>query len=115
MKAQTFFKQLTLVSLGVSVALSFLHIFKIFREHFWISFLSVVFFMIFSVIFYWIGAKSAQSPNNNAFTVVIMAFVFGKMLFSILLIFIYLLYDTCMSYSYSIPKIVNFTVKRKSK
>ena len=85
----TFFKQLALTSLGVGAILSILHCMTNLKEHYAISLMSIVFFVVLSILVYIVGLKAVQNSNIHTFTSVIIAFVFGKMLFSVVFIVVY--------------------------
>lgn len=54
-----------------------------------IFFLSILFFVCFSILTYRLGHSAAESSNKFAFTQVTFLFLFGKLLFSIVLLVIY--------------------------
>lgn len=89
MSIGTFLKQLSLLSIGVGLFLFGLHYTTTLKEHYTISIVSIVFFVVFSGFVYLIGVKSAKNENKHVFTGVIIAFVFGKMFFSVLLVVLY--------------------------
>ena len=57
-----------------------------FQDIFWIS---IVFFFLFSILTYRLGYSAAHSGNKFAFTQVTFLFLFGKLLFSIVILIAY--------------------------
>jgi len=86
---KTFIFQLAKTTFLVTILLYGLHLFPVLKDYQRLSWSSCVFFVILSVFTYAIGAKAAVSPNKNAFTAVIMGFLFFKMMLSIAFLVIY--------------------------
>lgn len=51
--------------------------------------ISILFFVAFSVLTHWLANSAAHSSNKFAFTQVTFLFLFGKLLFSVLLLVVY--------------------------
>lgn len=51
--------------------------------------ISILFFVAFSILTYWLADNAARSKNKFAFTQVTFLFLFGKLLFSVLILVVY--------------------------
>ncbi|MFT4664555.1 MAG: Zn-dependent protease with chaperone function [Polaribacter sp.] len=51
--------------------------------------ISIFFFVAFSVLTYWLADSAAHSSNKFAFTQATFLFLFGKLLFSVLILVVY--------------------------
>jgi hypothetical protein len=51
-----------------------------------IFFISILFFVSFSIVTYMLGKQAAESTNKFAFTNLTLVFLFGKLLFSVVII-----------------------------
>ncbi len=51
--------------------------------------ISILFFVAFSMLTYWLADSAAHSNNKFAFTQVTFLFLFGKLLFSVLILVVY--------------------------
>lgn len=54
-----------------------------------LSWVSVAFFVVISIMMYYAGYRAALSENKYQFTNVVMGFTFGKMMLSVLIILAY--------------------------
>jgi len=54
-----------------------------------IFFISILFFVVFSIITYGLAHTAAHSSNKFAFTHVTFLFLFGKLFFSVLILIVY--------------------------
>lgn len=84
-----FFSKLGFLSLTLGLMLFGLHQFPAFQPHYLLSWVSCIFFVVFSILIYAIGYKAANHEDKHLFTSVILGFVFGKMFLSILMLVIY--------------------------
>ncbi len=50
---------------------------------------SILFFVLFSIVVYWLAGKAARSTNKYSFTHVTFLFIFGKLLFSVIIVLAY--------------------------
>ena len=89
MNQRKFFIQLAVLSLGVSLILFLLHLIPFFQSDQLLSWSSWVFFILFTVIVYFAAYKAALSENLHTFSSIIIAVVIGKMLFTVLIIVVY--------------------------
>ncbi len=85
------FYQLLLIVFGVSLllfqgAMSIFPNMSSYQNLFWIG---QTFFVVLSLVSFYIGKKLTQHPNKNAFSQFILMFILNKMLFSIAIIVIY--------------------------
>ena len=89
MSKKVFFKQLIIGSLILIVCLYFLHQIPLFQDFLDFSMISTLLFIIFCILMYFFGHAAALSTNKSAFTGIVLVSIFGKMLFSIILIVVY--------------------------
>ena len=89
MTPSKFYKQLGLITAGTVAILILLHSYTVFGETQVFSWLSLGFFFSLSLLMYLMGRKSAVSSDKNAFTTLIMVFIFSKMLLSVLIVVVY--------------------------
>ncbi|MCB0644436.1 MAG: hypothetical protein KDC44_22485 [Phaeodactylibacter sp.] len=89
MNPTQFYKQFILITIGTIALLILLHTFAGFKEFQVLSWLSLGFFFLVSWTMYTLGSRLAVSSNKNAFTSMVMVFVFAKMLLSVLIIAVY--------------------------
>ena len=90
MTPRQFYLQLIFVSAGTAVLLFFVNQLPSFHAYAFLSWLSVLFFILLSLLMYYAGRRAARSSNKHQFTNTIMAFTMGKMMICILLILGYL-------------------------
>lgn len=79
MKRRSFFVQLISITLVTGAVLAFMHIFQLFSPYQFFSLYSLLFLALVSIVMYFLAEKSAQSPDKNAFTRMLMVFSFVKM------------------------------------
>jgi len=89
MSKKNFFKQLGIGSAILIICLYFIHQLPVFQGFFDFSMISIVLFIIFCIGMYFFGYSAAVSTNKSAFTGIVLISIFGKMLFSIILIVVY--------------------------
>ena len=89
MTKRSFFNQLGGLSVGVAAFLIFLCFIPQFRVDISISWICWFFFIVFTIVVYYVAKGAASSANPHTFTTVIMGVVIGKMFFSILIILLY--------------------------
>ena len=75
-----FFIQLSLVSTTVALILLALHTIPKIALHQFVSWASLAMFILLSIIMYFTGKAAALSDNKNDFTLLIMGFIFGKLM-----------------------------------
>ena len=90
MTERSFFKQLVGLSSGIALLLVAFGFIPQIQADISVSWASWLFFIVFTIIVFFVAQNSAKSSNPHSFTTVIMGVVIGKMFFSILIIFIYI-------------------------
>ena len=106
----TFFKQLSLVSLFTLILMSILHLFPQIAIHCNFSWATCLFFILLSVLIFFIAYFAAYSSNKNAFTAVIMGFVFMKMILSVSFILVFMKIVEPVSHSFLIPFFIVYLI-----
>ncbi|MEM1320953.1 MAG: hypothetical protein AAGG75_11895 [Bacteroidota bacterium] len=86
MNRSRFLTQLVVGALGIAIVLFLVHLSPLFGQHQLLSWVSLAFFVSLSLIMYEVGYRAALSKNKNDFTNVVLLFMIGKMLFSVILI-----------------------------
>ncbi len=87
-----FYSRLTILSILVAILMAALLQTALLNPYLNITIGSIIFFVLLSIVVYHLGYRIAHMENKNAYTSFIMAFIFGKMLFSIMfLAFFYIL------------------------
>ena len=89
MSKKRFFKNLMGLSASLALILLLLPFIPFFEGHEIFSWLSLGFFILFTIGVYYIAEKAAQSPNLNTFSSVILGVIFLKMVFIIFIVLIY--------------------------
>jgi len=90
MLPKPFYTKLGLITVGTMLLLLAVHFFVApLQEAQGLSWLSIGFFFSLTVLMYELGRRLAVNPNKNAFTSMVMVFVFVKMLLSIFIIVVY--------------------------
>ncbi len=89
MSKTLFTKQLSLLSLLVAILLFALHYTPQIAPYSGISWLSLLLFILLSILMYYFGDQAAKSDNKHTFTNVVIGFMAGKMFISLMLIFLY--------------------------
>jgi len=89
MSKSLFFKYLISLSLGfvpIIIAQSFI---PVFQDHQVFSWVSLLFFILFTFGVFYLAEKAAQSPSLNIFSSVILGVIFIKMIFIIFIVLVY--------------------------
>lgn len=89
MKTNSFFFWLTLLTLILVSGLWFLHSLKGFDYFFDFSMICLAFFIFLSLVMFFLGKWAAASSNKNLFTAIVIFFVFGKLVFSLIILLTY--------------------------
>ena len=90
MTFRSFFLKLSLLTLITAGLLWGIHaLVPVLREHQLLSWLSMGFFFLLSLLMFLTGNATARSENRNMFTSAVLGFVFGKMALSLLIVIIY--------------------------
>lgn len=90
MPKRSFYNQLVGLSLGIAVLLLVLGFIPLFQIDISVSWISLLFFILFTVVVFYVAENAALSSNPHTFTSVIMGVVIGKMFFSIIIILVYI-------------------------
>lgn len=90
MTKRSFFNQLGGLSVGIALLLIILSFIPQIQADISVSWASWLFFVVFTIVVFYVAQKAALSSNPHTFTTVIMGVVIGKMFFSILIILIYI-------------------------
>ena len=89
MSHQKFYLQLAGLTIALIILALLTHFYPpigIYQDIFGIS---ILFYFLFSLLTYWLGHNAAQSTNKFAFTQVTFLFLFGKLLFSVIILISY--------------------------
>lgn len=86
MSRRSFYLQLTIVTGILALALFLLHRIEALQPYAGFSITSLAFFILISLVMYWIGLPAAQDKDRNAFTRLVLIFVFAKMALAVGLI-----------------------------
>ncbi len=89
MSRHSFLKQLGLGAIVLAILLFFLHQLPAFEPFQLLSWLSLAFFVLLSFLMYELGYRATFSSNKYAFTNIVIVFMVGKLLFSVILIVVY--------------------------
>jgi hypothetical protein len=103
MTKRSFFNQLGGLSVGVAALLIILNFLPQFQADIAVSWISWLFFILFTIAVFYIAQKAALGPNPHTFTTVIMGVVIGKMFFSVLIILLYVKLMTPESRYFLLP------------
>ena len=90
MPKRSFYNQLVGLSFGIAVLLVILSFIPLFQIDISVSWISLLFFILFTVVVFYVAENAALSSNPHTFTSVIMGVVIGKMFFSIIIILLYI-------------------------
>lgn len=90
MNKRSFFNQLGGLSVGIAVLLFSLNFIPQFKADIVVSWISWVFFILFTIAVFYKAQDAALSTNPHTFTSVIMGVVIGKMFFSVLIVLLYI-------------------------
>lgn len=90
MNPKSFFQNLFFVSAGTAIVLVSLHFMAPQAQQHWkFSIGSVLLFALVCTGLYYAGASTARSKNKHAFTNLVSASVFGKMVLALAALFVY--------------------------
>ncbi|MFK7806664.1 MAG: hypothetical protein AB8F74_02580 [Saprospiraceae bacterium] len=89
MSFQKFFRSLAGLTLGMILLAALSSFYPPLASYLDIFIISIVFFVVFSGVTFWLANNAAQSQNKFAFTQVTFLFLFGKLLFSVLILVVY--------------------------
>ena len=90
MTKRSFFNQLGGLSVRIALLLIILNFIPQIQADIAVSWLSWLFFIVFTIAVFFVAQKAALSANPHTFTTVIMGVVIGKMFFSVLIILLYI-------------------------
>lgn len=79
-----FYSTLAILSIIVSIGMALLLQTSLLQAYSGITAGSIIFFVLLSIVVYHLGFRIAHLENKNAFTSFIMAFIFGKMMLSLI-------------------------------
>ncbi len=91
MDKRNFFTQLTILSILLSISVYVLNIVPTFAAHSLFSWSVLAFFILLSIVMFFVGQKSAAKDNKNRFTNTVLMFTFVKLVAGVLAILIYYL------------------------
>lgn len=89
MTTKKFTAQLLSISFLTLLALSIFHSFPSFQPYWDLSILSLIFYILLSIIMFVFGSKTANNKNVNDFSQVVFASIIGKMFLTVVLVVIY--------------------------
>ncbi len=90
MSPQRFFKVLAAVTAGTAALLALLHLLvPAAREHWGLSIITLLVFVLLNVGLFYAGKSTNRSTNRMAFSGLISASVFGKMVLALAMLFVY--------------------------
>ena len=84
-----FFRHLAFITGGTGLLLAALHFLPTFSQHWPLSLLLLVVFPLVCIGLYYAGQSAVKSSNKVAFNGLVSGSVFGKMVLSLALLFIY--------------------------
>lgn len=89
MSERQFFWQLGLLSTGVCCIIGLLNFIPFFSTYQQLSWLSILLFVMISMTMYYLGRWAIEHSNKHLFTSLLYGFMGGKMLLSVILIYVY--------------------------
>ncbi len=89
MNRSRFFLQLSLITAGILAILFILQLFPEFSKSFLFSIASLACFVLLSLVMFFLAAKAAVSKDKNAFTSLVIGFIFGKLALAVVLVLAY--------------------------
>jgi hypothetical protein len=90
MSPRYFFKVLAAVTAGTAALLALLHLLvSAAREHWGLSIITLLVFVLLNVGLFYAGKSTARSTNRMAFSGLVSASVFGKMVLALAMLFVY--------------------------
>lgn len=110
MSVRQFTLQLLLVTLFVGVVLGLLSFLPVFARHQQLSWLSLILFIVISIIMYFTGRWGVNSENKTTFIGLMYAYMGGKMFLSIVLIMMYYYYIEPKSKLFILPFFVVYLI-----
>jgi hypothetical protein len=90
MTPKTFYSQLAIVSASVALILFILNSFELFASHQVFSWVSLLGFIIFCSLLYFVESKTVHAQDKSLFGKLFLMSIFFKMLFCVLLIIVYI-------------------------
>ncbi len=89
MSRRPFFTQLTLLTIIVALALLGLQFGSILQQATLFSWISLIFFFIFSIAIYFLAHRAVHSTSKYAFLNVVLGMTFSKMLLCVVIVLVY--------------------------
>lgn len=89
MKKQKFFILLSVVSIAVAILLLLMSRYAVFADYIDLSWGSLVFFVVFTILMFFLSEKAALSDNKNTFSNVVIGFIAGKLFVTVMIVFLY--------------------------
>ncbi len=89
METKTFYTQLSLVTIFTVLSLLGMHTFPQVAAYAPFSWICIGFFVVFSVLIYTLGKRTAVSEDRNAFSRLALGSIGGKMFLSVFLVMLY--------------------------
>jgi len=90
MNFKSFLQQLLILTAASTVAAYFVHQIPILQDHKWLSWGSIIYFVLLSLMMFFVGRKAALSDNKNDFTNAFLLFLMVKLFSCAILVIIYL-------------------------
>ena len=110
MSVRQFVVQLLSVTLFVGVVLWLLSFLPVFYAHQQLSWLSLLLFLMISVVMYFTGRWGVNNDNKNTFIGLMYAYMGGKMFLSVVLIMLYYFYVEPDSKLFILPFFVVYLI-----
>lgn len=99
MNQRRFYSQLGLLTGGILGVLFLIQLFPVFHSSFQFSLISLLFFLLLIISFYYPSVSAAKSSDKNAFTRLILGFTLAKIFLTIgLIITFYKVFDLKSNY-----------------
>jgi hypothetical protein len=89
MAHQQFLQPLAAITFGLLLLVFLIGLYAPLAPYRDIFFISILFFVFFSIVTYKLGKQAAESTNKFAFTNLTLVFLFGKLLLSVVIIVVY--------------------------
>ena len=90
MPQRRFFLELLLITAASAVALRWAHLQPELQEYSALSWISLAFFTLLTVLIFLAGRQALASSNKKAFTQLVMVATVGKMMAAVLIILVYM-------------------------
>ncbi len=110
MTNNNFYKSLTLTSIISAIAILIFYQFQPFKQDVILYVISLVFMIIYTVVFYLSALKALKSTNKMAFIQLVMANVFLKLVFLMAIVAIYNKLATPSSKFFVIPFLIIYAI-----